>query len=356
MNYLKALGVMVVLVLSQLIYPRSADQSMTCVTASITGSNLPPVLEVFSELSSKVTLLQASSNSDAFNEDWLILSVEEDFKRNGLFEVSRSLSDVYSLYYYDSHYYDPESGRVTARYPSPEHESSIQILDRSLHVNSRKGVDMYTLTGEELNAFLHQLRYILHTVQILSYTRYHFSVWNYLNSLISQRNYLLVIVDVLILLGYDSFITCIAFRPYGTGSIYLDIDKTEGEFYQGGEHVDWGITKFPEEEGKRILITIYLNAFFNEKKSCSQKLWHVVGHEVQHVLHAVSGTFWEWVEKWGWNIAVIRSEYLAWLWNDQYWILVPLEDSEFEYLISERVEYYYHLFFGTLGTIDHKQK
>lgn len=72
-----------------------------------------------------------------------------------------------------------------------------------------------------------------------------------------------------------------------------------------------GATTIQEKELKSS-ITIYIFIY----KGCNHAyLFHIIGHELQHATHMLSGQFYEWEGNWGSNAAKAYSEYLAYKWN-----------------------------------------
>ncbi|MBU7045882.1 MAG: hypothetical protein HXS54_05545, partial [Theionarchaea archaeon] len=94
MDSLKVFMVAAVLILSQVVYTGSEDQSLVEDAAVFVESNMPPVVEVIPDVSSGKAPLQVHFDGDAYDEDGLISSVEWDFEGDGRFEVLNNLSDI----------------------------------------------------------------------------------------------------------------------------------------------------------------------------------------------------------------------------------------------------------------------
>ncbi|MBU7017328.1 MAG: PKD domain-containing protein, partial [Theionarchaea archaeon] len=94
MYKLKAVTLVAVLVLSQIVYTGSVNQSLVEGAAGDMESNIPPVVEVVPDVSSGKAPLQVHFDGDAFDEDGLIQLVEWDFEGDGSFEVLNNLSDI----------------------------------------------------------------------------------------------------------------------------------------------------------------------------------------------------------------------------------------------------------------------
>jgi hypothetical protein len=62
----------------------------------------------------------------------------------------------------------------------------------------------------------------------------------------------------------------------------------------------------------------YVKIFFEKPCMDAATLFHVVAHEMQHVIHFVEGDFHIWKREWNEEAALAYSDYLAYKWNVEH--------------------------------------
>jgi hypothetical protein len=142
-----------------------------------------------------------------------------------------------------------------------------------------------TIDGQELTNLLSGLAGLLLKFRtrgsINGYT-----IWDYINTLIRQKQYLMAVLCILILQGYSNDITSILLKKDGTGVIYLTISDTEVELHVGGLHPEYeeravygGILgeDVPDNEGGLLIFHIYASVLLQGKPLCSKTVAFWIG-------------------------------------------------------------------------------
>ncbi|MBU7025429.1 MAG: hypothetical protein HXS48_00695 [Theionarchaea archaeon] len=263
----------------------------------------------------------------------------EEGSENYLFNGKEK--DSTGLYYYGARYYDSEIGRFITRDPISGRLNNPQSLNRysyclnnpvrytdpfGLEEGDYKNKDRKDWTAEDWeNYYNDQLAEGKDPEDIV-------------NDLIEEEDYLGAVICTLFWIGFDaSDITGIEYDS-GLGSVHLNIQDTqvvihvENSFYKDDSSnlTPGGMPNPPENEGDPVHIYIYAPAF-----TSANKLYNVVGHEMQHAKHyAKGGLFWGWYNYYksrgesddtARGIAYNISEMLAWQWNLTHFLDAPYD-------------------------------
>jgi RHS repeat-associated protein len=250
--------------------------------------------------------------------------------------------DSTGLYYYGARHYDPQTGKFITRDLIKGRKSNSQTLNLYTYClnNPIKYIDptgldsMCTGDGESRRCFEYTekgwIAYDGEGNKIASSAE--------IQEHLDQGNRLETVMLILQALGFtiDSY-NDVSTEDAPDGSIKVIINDTEITIKLGGTHETKpnakGSVDYPWVEGEAFSIHIYDSAF-----TSVNKLFHVVGHEMQHAKHyAKGGKFWDWFHQYGGGpqgryLAKELSEMYAWQWNMKYYNVAPFEGGIFEFL------------------------
>ena len=94
------------------------------------------------------------------------------------------------------------------------------------------------------------------------------------------------------------------------GPVYTAITKVMNPQFENA----LGSTFPTDEECNEQSVRI----FFEKPCMDAATLFHVVAHELQHVVHLVEGDFYRWKREWNEAAAQAYSDYLAYKWNVEH--------------------------------------
>ena len=262
--------------------------------------------------------------------------------------------DATGLYYYGARYYDPQIGKFITRDIIKGRKSNSQTLNLYTYClnNPIKYIDptgldsMCTGDGESRRCFEYTekgwIAYDGEGNKIASSAE--------IQEHLDQGNRLEAVMLILQALGFtiDSY-NDVSTEDAPDGSIKVIINDTEITIKLGGTNKDKenpsasGKTNRPSNEGDPFSIHIYDSAF-----TSVNKLFHIVGHEMQHAKHyAKGGLYWSWYRYYkgkGFNDsfadrnAAYISEMLAYRWNIMYFFMAPYEGG-LEYTLNYWMKY-----------------
>jgi RHS repeat-associated protein len=247
----------------------------------------------------------------------------EDYLFNG------KQKDETGLYYYGARYYDSEVGRFLTRDSDLGHPNNPQSMNRYSYClnNPLKYVDPLGLEVEDKENPEEWEEYFTEEKEEGK------SPEDIINDLIELGDYLGALICTLIWL--DCAIDSIEYTSVGLGSVHLTINNTSvtinaTDYSKEDETLYGEMVKeeFPLQEGDPLVFNIYFPAFKNDGSPSARKLYHVVGHEMQHADHyAECGIYWRWKAKYGAYRASAMSEYLAYQWNLQNYLQMPYKGA-----------------------------